>query len=222
MAWRRHGAGRREPRRERRRRTVRLLRAQGRYGPEFREVLPALSCLVAAVCLTVAGAASAYRVLGAGAPPAGLGCLVLVVVVAVRRRRPLARRRLGYYTAEEIADLDASGLALAVARMLRRDGWHVTTPPGERVRPRVRAARRGRGQRLEVVFRPVAEPLPDEDAPAGGTGSGPSLHLVVHRGTFSARDVRWARRQGGTRLLDGALLHRWAHGTPLHQLIDLS
>ncbi|MFJ3338118.1 hypothetical protein [Streptomyces sp. NPDC086766] len=114
MAWRRHGAGRREPRRERRRRTVRLLRAQGRYGPEFREVLPALSCLVVAVCLTVAGAASAYRVLGAGAP------------------------------------------------------------------------------------------------------------LVVHRGTFSVRDVRWARRQGGTRLLDGALLHRWAHGTPLHHLIDLS
>ncbi|MDV9171163.1 hypothetical protein R6V09_13640, partial [Streptomyces sp. W16] len=90
-------------------------------------------------------------------------------------------------------------------------------------RPRVRARDR-RGRRLEVAFRPVAEPLPDEEAPtrSGHTaGSGPHLRLVVHRGTFSGRDVQWARRQGGVQLIDGTRLRRWAHGTPLHRLTDV-
>ncbi|MDF3299105.1 hypothetical protein P3H78_10745 [Streptomyces sp. K1PA1] len=198
-----------------------MLRAQGRYGPEFREVLPALAGCALVFCLAVAGTATAWRSLGPGVPLVGLGCLVLGIAAAVRRRRPLARRRHGYYTAEELSGLDTPGLALAVARMLRRDGWRVLPAPEEPVRPRVRA-RRGRDLPLEVVFRPVAEPLPDEDAPGGTGGTGRALHLVVHRGAFSPRDVQWARRDGGTRLLDGALLHRWALGTPLHRLVDLS
>jgi hypothetical protein len=68
----------------------------------------------------------------------------------------------------------------------------------------------------------VAEPLPDEDVPPGRTGrrrgDGNSLRLVVHRGAFSARDARWAERQGDTCLIDGPLLRRWAGGAPLQEL----
>ncbi|WP_344606150.1 hypothetical protein [Streptomyces glaucus] len=220
--WRRR-AGERESRRARRRRVVGLLRSQGRYGPEFREVLPVLAGLVLALSGAVAGVAAAYRALGIGVPLAVLALAAVAVPVLVRRHRPSVRRRLGYYTAEEIADLDVAGLALAVARMLRRDGWSVRFPAGERVRPRLQA-RRGDGQRLEVAFRPVAEPLPDEDPPAPPArrpGDGPPLRLIVHRGAFGPRDVRWTRADGSTRLMDGALLSRWAGGTPLHRLIDL-
>ncbi|MEV5427995.1 hypothetical protein [Streptomyces sp. NPDC052701] len=202
---------------------VRLLRAQGRYGPELREVLPALAGVVLVACAAVAGLAVAYRALGVGVPLAVLALVAVVVPVVAGRRRPLVRRRLGYYTPQELAELDVDGLALAVCRMLRRDGWTVRREAGGGVRPRVRA-RHGHGHRLEVVFRPVAEPLPDEDPPlppARRAGAGPPLRLIVHRGTFSHRDRQWARTRDGTRLMDGALLRRWAYGTPLHRLIDL-
>ncbi|GAA4798982.1 hypothetical protein [Streptomyces ziwulingensis] len=200
---------------------MRRLRAQGRHGPELREVLPALTGLVLVVCAAVAGLAAGYRVLGAGVPSAALAVVAGAVAVGVRQGRPGARRRRGRYTAEEIAGLDAEGLALAVARMLRRDGWSVRPPSGGRVRPHLRA-RDGRGRSLEVAFRPVAEPLPDEDPPpARRPGDEPPVRLVVHRGTFGGRDVRWARTRSGTRLIDGVLLRRWAEGEPLERVIDL-
>ncbi|MET7744930.1 hypothetical protein [Streptomyces sp. NPDC005385] len=183
-------------------------------------MLPALAGVVVVLCALVAGLAVGYRVAGVAVP---LGALVLLVVLGpalVRRHRPLARRRLGFYTAEELAELDAQGLALAVSRMLRRDGWRVLPAPRVQDRPRVRA-RDGLGQRLEVAFRPVAEPLPDEDPPARpgrADSAGAPVRLVVHRGAFSRRDVQWAHRQGGVRLIDGSCLARWAHGTPLHEL----
>ncbi|MFI8192408.1 hypothetical protein ACIF8T_27100 [Streptomyces sp. NPDC085946] len=222
MTWWRLGTGRQESRGARRRRVVRLLRAQGRYGPELREVLPALAGVVVVAGGTAAGLAVASRVLGAGVPLAVLAVAAVTVPVVVGRRRPLVRRRLGYYTPQEIAELDADGLALAVYRMLRRDGWSARRAAGG-VRPRIQA-RHDRGHRLEVVFRPVAEPLPDEDPPLGPArhgGGGPALRLIVHRGTFSHRDLRWARARDDTRLMDGRLLRRWAYGTPLHRLIDL-
>lgn len=203
---------------------IRALRAQGRYGPGLREVLPALVAVVIVVCGVVAGLAAAYHRFGVDVPVGGLVLLAVVVPFAVRHHRPLARRRLGYYTPEEIAELDAQGLALAVSRMLRRDGWRVLALPDAQGRPRVRA-RNGLGHRLEVAFRPVAEPLPGEDAPTRSvrrTSTGPHLRLVVHRGTFSQRDLQWARRQGGVQLIDGPRLRRWAHGTPLHRLTDAS
>lgn len=187
-------------------------------------MLPALAAVVLAACGVVAGLAVAYRVLGTGALLAGSALLAVVTAAAVRHHRPLARRRLGYYTPEEIAELDVQGLALAVSRMLRRDGWRVLSRPDAQGRPRVRAHNR-LGQRLEVAFRPVAEPLPGEEAPTRSVrraSSGPHLRLVVHRGTFSRRDVQWARRQGGIQLIDGPRLRRWADGTPLHRLTDVS
>ncbi|MHB9863948.1 hypothetical protein [Streptomyces sp. YIM S03343] len=208
----------------RRRRAIRALRAQGRYGPGLREVLPGFIGLVTVVCGAVAGVAVGYRRLGVAVPAVFLALLAVAAVTGVRRHRPLARRRLGYYSPEELAELDTQGLVLAVARILRRDGWRVQALP-DHGRPRLRARDRG-GRRLEVAFRPVAEPLPDEDVPPHRAGrrrehSG-SLRLVVHRGVFSARDARWAERQGDTYLIDGPLLRRWALGTPLQELTGAS
>lgn len=222
MTWRGRTPGNHLSGRAQRQRAVRRLRAEGAYGPLLREVLPALAAVVVMLCAVVAGLAVGYRVAGIAAPLGALAVLAVAASAAVRRHRPLARRRLGFYTPEEIAELDTQGLALAVSRMLRRDGWRVLPAPKGADRVRVRA-RDGRGQRLEVAFRPVAEPLPDEDAPsrAGRRGrSAPTLRLVVHRGAFSRRDVQWARRQGGVRLIDGSCLGRWAHGTPLDELRD--
>ncbi|MFJ6835673.1 hypothetical protein [Streptomyces sp. NPDC091209] len=210
--------------RAQRQRAVRRLRAEGQYGPLLREVLPALAGVVVTLCAVVAGLAVGYRVAGIGVPLGALAVVAVAAPAAVRRHRPRARRRLGFYTPEELAELDTAGLALAVSRMLRRDGWRVF--PQRRAEDRVRVrARDGRGRRLEVAFRPVAEPLPDEDTPsrAGRPGGpGPPLRLVVHRGAFTRRDVQWARRQGGVRLIDGSCLRRWAHGTPLNELSDTS
>lgn len=200
---------------------MRLLRAQGRYGPRFREVLPALTGLALAVCGTVAAVTVAHRTLGPAALAAPALLCALAVPFLLQRRRPAARRRRGRYTEREIAELDTRGLALAVARMLRRDGWTVRLPPGDHVRPCVRA-RHPRGHRLEVAFRPVAEPLPDEEPrPVPRTGARAPVRLIVHRGDFGCRDRRWASGRANIRLLDGTLLRRWADGAPLDELIDL-
>ncbi len=208
-------------RRPRNRHVVRALRAQGRYGPRFRDVLPAFAGVVAAVCAVAALLAAGYRAAGIVVPVAGVALLALVVTAAVRHGRPDARRRLGYYTPDELLELDTQELALAVARMLRRDGWRVRLVPAPD-RPRL-CARDAAGHRIDVAFRPVAEPLPDEDAPhphphRGGQVS--PLRLVVHRGVFTARDIRWARRERTIRLLDGSALRRWAAGARLDDLLS--
>ncbi|MDT9695296.1 hypothetical protein [Streptomyces sp. P17] len=200
---------------------MRLLRARGLYGPRFREVLPALALLVAAVCSVVALLAWGYRAAGVAVPLAGAVVVVAAVAFWARRRRPGARRRLGYYTPDDLLELDTQGLALAVARMLRRDGWRVRLIPAPD-RPHV-CARNTDGCHLDVSFRPVAEPLPDEEPPhphaRRGKPDDEVLRLVVHRGTFAARDVRWARREGKTRLLDGSALRRWGAGEKLDELL---
>jgi hypothetical protein len=205
-------------RRARRRRLVRELQAAGRYGPRLRDVLPALAGCVVLVCAVVAALAAAYRLLGVGAPLLGVMLLVVAGAAVRRHRRPLGRRRRGFYTPEELAELDTPGLMVAVARMLRRDGWYVLPLP-ERDRPLL-TARDARGRLLDVAFRPVAEPLPDEEAPSSpvATGAGRRLRLVVHRGSFTRRDVQWARRQGHVHLIDAPRLLRWGDGTPLQQL----
>lgn len=200
---------------------VRALRAQGRYGPRFRDVLPAFAGVVAAVCAVAAVLAAGYRVAGIVAPVVGVAFLVLVVTAVIRHGRPGARRRIGYYTADELLELDTQGLALAVARMLRRDGWRVRLMPAPD-RPRL-CARDAAGRRIDVAFRPVAEPLPDEDAPHPHPHRGDRespLRLVIHRGVFTARDIRWARREETIRLLDGSALRRWAAGARLNDLLS--
>jgi hypothetical protein len=221
VTWRGPEAEKGPSRRNRRRLAIRALRDQGRYGPSLREVLPAFAGVTVVVCGVAAGVAEAYRALGPGVLVAALALLAVVTPAAVRHHRPLARRRLGHYTPEELAELDTDGLVLAVSRMLRRDGWMVLPPPTGQDRPRVRA-RNGQGQRVEVAFRPVAEPLPDEEPARPARQAGTSLRLVVHRGTFTRRDIQWARRQDNTHLIDGPRLRSWARGTPLHQLTNAS
>ncbi|MGW0945610.1 hypothetical protein ACWD4O_24105 [Streptomyces sp. NPDC002623] len=208
---------------DRRRRTVRELRAAGRYGPRLREVLPALAALVVVGCGAVAGLALVSRRFGGPACALLLVPLTVVAVVLLRRSRRPNRRRGGYYTAEELAELDMPALVVAVARMLRRDGWRVL-PPSRHDALHL-AARDGRGRLLDVAFRPVAEPLPDEESACSCRArvlargrTGPPLRLVVHRGTFTHRDEVWASREAHTYLIDGPRLRLWAHGTPLAQL----
>ncbi|MGW3096610.1 hypothetical protein [Streptomyces sp. CdTB01] len=196
-----------------------MARRSSTSGPTFREVLPALAVVVLAVCALAAALAAGYRAAGIGVPLAGVVLLLLTTTVVLRRRRPGMRRRLGYYTPDELLELDTQGLALAVARMLRRDGWRVRLLPAAD-RPRLCAEDRG-GRQLDVVFRPVAEPLPDEDPPHPHRHRGHTqkpVQLIVHRGTFRTRDIQWARRQGNTRLLDGPALRRWAEGTYFGEL----
>ncbi|WAZ26197.1 hypothetical protein STRCI_007750 [Streptomyces cinnabarinus] len=210
-----------QSRRAQRREAVRLLRAGGLYGPRFREVLPALVLVVAVVCAVVALLAWGYRAVGIAIPITGVVAVVGAVALWMRRRRPGARRRIGYYTPDDLLELDTQGLALAVARMLRRDGWRVRLIPAPD-RPHVRA-RNTDGCHLDVAFRPVAEPLPDEEPPRPRAHRGKAdddiLRVVVHRGTFAARDVQWARRDGRTRLLDGSALRRWGAGEELGVLL---
>jgi len=209
-----------EEQRRRKRDVVRRLRAQGRYGPRFRDVLPSFTVLAALVCAAVAGLVAGFRAVGVVVPVVGVLLTAVVLTVGVRRRRPGARRRRGHYTPQELLELDIQGLALAVARMLRRDHWKVRLLPAPD-RPRL-CARHQDGRLLDVAFRPVAEPLPDEALPhprAHGEDPDSFIHVVVHRGTFRARDVRWARREGRTVLLDGPALARWADGASLDKLL---
>ncbi|QUC63803.1 hypothetical protein IOD14_43950 (plasmid) [Streptomyces sp. A2-16] len=211
-------------RRSQRQRAVSELRAQGRYGPDLSDVLPAFVGLAFAVTGLVAFLVWLHRTWGGGGLALGVVVLAAATVVGLRWRRTVARRRGGIYTAAELVRLDDSGLAVAAARMLRRDGWQVVDLTVREARPRLYARDR-RGRELDVAFRPVA--LADEDevtegpAPlreAGRPGVDRLIRVVVHLGTFSRADVLWASRQGGVHLLDGHQLRRWADGASLEEL----
>ncbi|MFI9824585.1 hypothetical protein ACIHFC_29650 [Streptomyces sp. NPDC052013] len=214
-------------RRSQRQRARSELRAQGRYGPEFRDVLPAFVGLGLAVLAPVLLLAWLYRALGVGGLALGAALLAAAAAVGLRWRRTVVRRRGGHYTPAELARLDDRGLVVAAARMLRRDGWRVVDLTAREGRPRLYARDR-RGRELDVAVRPVASAAAtDEDE--GATGPAPLreagrpgvdrlIRLVVHLGTFSRADVLWASRQGGVHLLDGRQLQRWASGATLDDL----
>ncbi|MDX2843247.1 hypothetical protein PV377_30600 [Streptomyces ipomoeae] len=211
-------------RRSQRQRAVSELRAQGRYGPELRDVLPGFVGLGLAVLLPSLLLAWLYRTLGVGGLVLGVVALAAATAAGLRLHRSVARRRGGRYTAAELARLDDPGLAVAAARMLRRDGWQVVDLTAREGRPRLYARDR-RGRELDVAFRPVA--TADEDEVAGGPaplreagrpGVDRLIRVVVHLGAFSRADVLWASRQGGVHLLDGHQLQRWAGGTTLDDL----
>lgn len=210
-------------RRSQRQRAASELRAQGRYGPELRDVLPGFVALGLAVLAPVLLLAWLYRALGVGGLVLGVVSLAAVTVVSLRWRRAVVRRRGGRYTAAELTRLDDPGLVAAAERMLRRDGWRVVDLT-EHGQPRLYARDR-RGRELDIGFRPVATADEDEGTPgaaplreAGRSGVDRLVRVVVHRGNFSRADVRWASRQGGVHLLDGHQLQRWADGASLDDL----
>ena len=211
-------------RRSQRQRAVAELRAQGRYGPELRDVLPAFVGLGLAVAGPALALAWLYRTLGVGGLVLGVVLIAAATAVGLRWRRAAVRRRGGIYTSAELAVLDEHGLAAAAERMLQRDGWHVIPMPDEG-RPRLYARDRG-GRQLDVGFRPVDEVSAGEDAPtgpaplreAGRPGVDSLIRVVISRGSYSRTDVLWASRQGGVHLVDGRQLQQWAAGTSLDDL----
>ncbi|GAB2766941.1 hypothetical protein GCM10027072_77450 [Streptomyces bullii] len=120
-------------------------------------------------------------------------------------------------------------MAVAAARMLRRDGWRVVDLTAREGRPRLYARDR-RGRELDVAFRPVTSSAATDEgasgpAPlreAGRPGVDSLIRVVIHLGSFSRTDVLWASRQGGVHLLDERQLQRWADGTTLDDLGVLS
>ncbi|MEU3664228.1 hypothetical protein AB0E77_31480 [Streptomyces sp. NPDC032940] len=200
------------------------MRAQGHYGPELRDVLPA----IAGLGLTVAGVAVAlawlYRAHGAGSAVAGVALLAAVTLLVTRWRRAAVRRRGGIYTPAELMTLDELGLAVAAERMLRRDGWDVISMP-DAGRPRLYARDRG-GRRLDVGFRPADGRRTDDAPPAAAPtlrethppGLDDLVRVVVSQGAYSRTDELWAARQGRVHLVDGRRLRQWAAGASLDAL----
>ncbi|MFF8909713.1 hypothetical protein [Streptomyces olivaceoviridis] len=209
-------------RRSLRQQRVADLRAQGRYGPELREVLPSfvgLGLVLLTLVLLAGRLSHAFGVTGL------LMCALLSVTAApagLRLRRRALRRRRGRYTAQELARLDDRGLVEATTRMLERDGWRVADLSLRKGDMHLYARDR-HGRALDVRFRPSA--TADEDArwpetvrEAVRPGAERPGRLIVHRGAFSQAEARWASRQTDVHLVDGRRLRRWAAGTPLDSL----
>jgi hypothetical protein len=185
-------------------------------------VLPGFVGLALAMLAPVALLFWLYRAFGVGGLVLGVVLLASAATAGLRWRRRIVRQRGGYYTPAELARLDDHGLAVAAARMLRRDGWHVRDLT-EHGRARLYARDRG-GRQLDVTVRPVASAA-DEGASgpaplreAGRPSVDHLIRVIVHRGDFSRADVLWASRQGGVHLLDGRQLQRWADGATLDGL----
>ncbi|MFD0371140.1 hypothetical protein [Streptomyces sp. NPDC127114] len=199
-------------RRSQRQRAIAELRAQGRYGPELRDVLPGFVGLGLAVAVPVFALVWLYRVLGIEGLVLGVALLAAATTVGLRWHRAVVRRRGGIYTPAEIAVLDDQVLAAAAERILRRDSWHVISMP-DQGRPRLYARDRA-GRQLDVAFRPDNMAPDDEDAPAGPAplreagrpGIDNLIRVVISRGSYSRTDVVWASRQGGVHLVDGRQL----------------
>ncbi|MFI9251040.1 hypothetical protein [Streptomyces sp. NPDC053069] len=207
------------PRRTRRTQRVSELRAQGRYGPELREVLPAFAGLGLAALGTVCLLIWLQRTSGVLGVTLGVILLAPGTVVAVRVRRAVVRRRGGRYTAAELALLDERGLAEAAARILQRDGWQVVDLTLQKGRRRLHARDR-QGRQLDVAFRSGATAEEDRNwrtalLETGRPGAARPIQVIVHPGGFSRADVLWAARQGDVHLLHGRQLQRWATGASL-------
>lgn len=203
------------------------LRAQGRYGPGLRDVLPSFVGLGVLLLAPVLLLNRLNRAFGVTGLVVGVNLLAAATMVTLRVRRTFLRRRGGRYTAEELARLDDRGLAEATARILERDGWQVADLSLRKGRLRL-YARDPHGRELDVVFRPAPTDGDATDAegifwPAsvretdrpGVDGPG---RVVVRLGGFSRSEVLWASRQQDVHLVDGRRLRRWAAGTSLDQL----
>ncbi|MEV6057773.1 hypothetical protein [Streptomyces sp. NPDC052107] len=189
-------------------------------------MLPAFVGLGLAVLVPVPLLVWLYRALGVGGLVLGVVLVAAAATAGLRVHRVVVRRRGGRYTAAELVRLDDQGLAVAAARMLRRDGWKVVGLTARQGRSRL-YARDARGRELDVAFRPVATADEDESATvswpaplreAGRPGIDGLIRVVVHRGGYSRADVLWPSRQGGVQLLNGLQLQRWADGATLDEL----
>lgn len=209
----------------------------GEQGPEWWEIVPALAAVFAVIGLPLAGLGWLWSRVGWWAALLAAAALAYGVRAAARQRRAVLsrrRRRARCYSLPEIDASDDRRFRAIVGRLLLRDGW--TQVRGVRISREVvhlvgngpdgrqlgvaferGADRAGQGNGGRAALRPVggAPHLPTATAP----GARP-LFLVVSTGTFARERVVWAARHG-VRLVDRALLQRWAAGEDLAVLLDL-
>ncbi|MEU3084094.1 hypothetical protein ABZ697_27745 [Streptomyces albidoflavus] len=160
--------------------------------------------------------------------------------MALRRRAALTskRRRAVRYTLDQVDAADGRDFRRMVGRLLVRDGWadvrgvrvndsgvvHLVgqRPDGQRLgvafERRVESSRQG-GTRSAAVLRSVRTTAGIEPGETAASVP-PALLLVVSSGTFARSRVLWAARTG-VRLIDRAMLQRWAAGEDLALLLGL-
>ncbi|WP_256251285.1 hypothetical protein [Streptomyces sampsonii] len=160
--------------------------------------------------------------------------------MALRSRAAMTskRRRAVRYTLDQVDSADDRGLRCIVGRLLVRDGW--VDVRGVRVNDSGvvhLVGQRPDGQRLGVAFERGAESSRQDGTRSaavlrsvrttagiepGETAASvpPALLLVVSPGMFARSRVLWAARTG-VRLVDRAMLQRWAAGEDLALLLGL-
>ncbi|MGW3491904.1 hypothetical protein [Streptomyces sp. NPDC001054] len=206
----------------------------GKHRPEWWEIF---AVCFAAMGLPLIGLVWLWSRIGWGAALLAAAALAYAVRAAVRRRRAvLARRqrRTRCYSLSEIDAADDRRFRAIVGRLLLRDGWtqvrgvrisgevvHLvgTGPTGRQLGVAFERGSElaGQGSGRRAALRPVggAPRLPTATA----SGLRP-LFLVVSSGAFARDRVVWAARRD-VRLVDRALLQRWAAGEDLAVLLDL-
>jgi hypothetical protein len=212
------------------------LRLSGQYGPEWWEVVPVFAGIAAVIGLPLVGLGWLWSQVGWWAALLAAVALAYGVRAAVRWRRAVVvqrRRRARCYSLAEIDAADDRRFRSIVGRLLLRDGW--THVRGVRISRTVvhlvgngpdgrqlgLAFERGVEQTGEAGGRAALRPVGGAPRLPAGVAPGPRpLFVVVSSGAFARERVVWAARHG-VRLVDRAVLQRWAAGEDLAVLLDL-
>ncbi|MEU9796907.1 hypothetical protein AB0E27_41290 [Streptomyces sparsogenes] len=221
-----------------RKREEMLLRVRGQYGPEWWEVVPAFLAVLLVIAVPVACLGWLWARVGWWAALLGAAVFSYLVRAGMRQRRVLAarrQRRATYFSLDQVDTADDRGFRAIIGRLLIRDGW--ANVRGVRVNDAgvVHLVGVGPdGRQLGVAFERGVEQIGQGSGsraalrPVGGVPQLPTtpargprpLFIVVSSGTFARERVVWAARHG-VRLVDRALLQRWAAGEDLAVLLDL-
>ncbi|MCX4462436.1 hypothetical protein OOK58_59190 [Streptomyces sp. NBC_01728] len=213
------------------------LRLRGEYGPEWWQVLPGFTLLLLGIAVPLFTIGWLWSRLGWWAALLGAVALAYAArAVVLRRRQAVARkkRRAVCFTLDQVDAADDRGFRTIVGRLLVRDGW--TQVRGVRISGTVvhLVGNGPDGRQLGLAFERGIERPGEEDggraalrpvsgAPRlpNGVEPGPRpLFVVVSSGSFARERVLWAARTD-VRLVDRAMLQRWAAGADLAVLLDL-
>lgn len=208
----------------------------GTQGPEWWEIVAAAAVVLSVIGIPLVGLGWLWSRVGWWAALLAAAALAYGVRAAVLHRRAVLarrRRRARCYSLPEIDASDDRKFRAIVGRLLLRDGW--TQVRGVRIsREVVHLVGTGPdGRQLGVAFERGTGGAEQKGGgraalrPVGGAPQLPTatsglrpLFLVVSSGAFTRERVVWAARHG-VRLVDRALLQRWAAGEDLAVLLDL-
>ncbi|MEV5348942.1 hypothetical protein [Streptomyces achromogenes] len=222
-------------RRSWRQREALRLRLAGQYGPQWWEVAPAFTAVLVATAFPILMLSWLWSRVGWWAALLVAAAGAWGLWAGARRRRMLARRRERRAVCFGLDQVDAADdrrFRAIVGRLLLRDGW--TNVRGVLIRPGVvhLVGDGPDGRQLGVAFergiersgrveggRAALRPVGGAPAPLGAAGP-QALFLVVSSGSFARERVVWAARND-VRLVDRALLERWAAGEHLAVLLGL-